>query len=81
MIRLRKKNGEVVDLGEDVNFVELCDVTGDPGIVFYQAGTLISQITPNTPESSMYSKKFDCKFVKVIDLKDRYEGKNERFEK
>ena len=49
----------------------------DPGIIFFQNGTLISQIMPNTPESKMYASKFNCKFVKVIDLKDRYEGKNE----
>ena len=77
MIRLRKKTGEVVDIDEDIKFIELCDNAGDPGIIFFQNGTLISQIMPNTPESKMYASKFNCKFVKVIDLKDRYEGKNE----
>ena len=77
MIRLRKKTGEVVDIDEDIKFIELCDNAGDPGIIFFQNGTLISQIMPNTPESKMYASKFNCKFVKVIDLKDRYEGKDE----
>lgn len=73
MIRLRKKNGDLVNLEDEVVFVEICDMDKNPAMVLYQNEAMISQITPDTEEAEIYQNRFNCKFAKIIDLKDRYE--------
>jgi len=72
MIKIRKSDGNTIELDKDHSFVEICDTAGHPALVFYENGGAISQITPGSQSSKMYAKKFDIEFVKVIDLKDRY---------
>ena len=73
MIRIRKSDGDTVELDKDHSFVEICDIAGHPAIVLYETDGAIKQIAPGSQSSDMYARKFDVKFAKVIDLKDRYE--------
>lgn len=73
MIRVRSSDGKSIELTGEGNFVEICDSENQPALVFYQSANSISQIIGSTEEAKLYEAKFNCKFAKVIDLKDRYE--------
>ena len=75
MLRLRDSRGNLMNVGSEPYFIEICDNNGDVGTVFYQPeASVVSQIEPATEEAQMYSDKYNVKFVKVIDLAGHHEN-------
>tara|TARA_B100002019_G_scaffold293479_1_gene321372 strand:- start:5576 stop:5803 length:228 start_codon:yes stop_codon:yes gene_type:complete len=73
MIKIRTIEGKVIEIEDEGTFVELCDKSENPAVVFYKGANSISQITGDSEEAKMYEAKFECKFAQLINLKDRYE--------
>ena len=74
MIRLRSKEGKEIPLDDSAAFIELCDSDGGIGCVFYKPDEEATvQIEPDSDEAELYSNRFGVKFIKVFDIRDRYD--------
>lgn len=66
MIRVRTTAGQVVDL-PDGAFVEITDLDGAVGRVFYQdVHKVIHSFDGNSPEAARYARMMRCKFVPLV---------------
>ena len=73
MIKLRDKEGKSESIESSASFVEICDLEGNPALVFYMPEPgAISTISGDSQEGEIYSNKYNVSFSKVIDLEDRY---------
>jgi hypothetical protein len=69
MLRLRSKTGEVIELGEDYQFIEITDMDGNVGMVLYQNNHGgVSQIMINTEDAEKYKKWFKVDFCPIIGI-------------
>tara|TARA_A100001035_G_scaffold254343_1_gene228139 strand:- start:231 stop:458 length:228 start_codon:yes stop_codon:yes gene_type:complete len=73
MIKVRTNDGEVLEFKKEGTFIEICDSSDNPAVVFFKGPKSITQITGDSEEAKMYEAKFNCKFAQLINLKDRYE--------
>ena len=69
MLRLRKSNGETLDIPDGL-FVEICSVDGQVAKVIYKDGNgHIHEIEASDPEATQYTKLFpQVEFATVISL-------------
>jgi hypothetical protein len=75
LIRLRKTNGDYIQLPPEFRFIELVDMDGKVGIVFFQDGQQTCTFTDKTPEAKNYKKLFPkVEFVPLQEYKDDGEG-------
>jgi hypothetical protein len=66
MIRLRKVNGEFLELPPDYQFVEVTDVDGKIGVVLFQQGPSYVTFDKESDEAKRYSKLYrDVVFCEV----------------
>jgi hypothetical protein len=75
MIRLRDKDGKILDIYTTIGFVEICDTDGNVACAVYpDSEKLIHILTSTSKEALRYSKIFNVKFSPIIntpqELKD-----------
>lgn len=66
-LRLRKPNGDVVQIPPDVTFVEVCDQNGDVGALFIVDPTTnkIMRVGKGDEEAVRYTAIYGVQFVDV----------------
>ena len=62
MIRIRKANGELVELPKDVAFVELTDSLGNIGYVLTFVGNDVLGFDADSTEGKRYAKLYNVTF-------------------
>lgn len=74
MLRIRDKSGNLINVESKPHFVEICDVEGKVGTVFYQSEpNVVTQIEPESEEANVYSDRYNVKFARIIDLVKHHE--------
>lgn len=74
MIRLRDKDGKILDISTIIGFVEVCDIDGNVACAVYpDSEKLIHIITSKSQEAGRYSKIFNVKFAPIINTPQELE--------
>lgn len=69
MLRIRDTTGKTIEIGDKFRFVEICDLDGKIGKVFYcDDHNVIREVVAGSKEAERYAKMFKTPFVQVAQL-------------
>lgn len=69
MIRLRDKQGNLLEPNENLGFIEVCDTTGNVACAVYaDSFNMIHVITSSSLEKKRYEEIFKVKFSPIVNI-------------